>query len=313
MTRVLVTGAGGYVGSRLVADLVSARNATVRALVRKPASFVVADEQVVLDLLGDDRSIATAFAGVDTVVHLAGPNELVASAEPERALAETVLVSQRVARAAIEGGVTRILYVSTVHTYGARMVQGAVLTEDQSAEPRSIYAISRLASEHVLEVVAEQGIEVVVFRLTNSVGAPADPDVNRWSLVANDLCRQAVTTGEMRLRSPGVQWRDFLALQDAIRILSGCLAPGSLAAGTYNLALGTPHTIRELADLIQDAFEAAGWSRPPLVAPEPPPAVPGPYVVSPQRLTNAGWRAEVSLAEAVAETVRFCIEYRDQL
>jgi UDP-glucose 4-epimerase len=310
---VLVTGAGGYVGSRLVADLVSAGKATVRALVRKPTGFVVADEQVVLDLLGDDRSVAAAFAGVDTVVHLAGPNELVASAEPERALGETVLVSQRVARAAIQGGVKRILYVSTVHTYGARMVQGAVLTEEQSAEPRSIYAISRLASEHLLEVVAEQGIEVVVFRLTNSVGAPADPDVKRWSLVANDLCRQAVTTGEMRLRSPGAQWRDFLALQDAIRILSGCLAPGSLAAGTYNLALGTPHTIRDLAGLIQDAFEAAGWPRPPLVAPEPPPTVPGPYVVSPQRLTGAGWRAEVSLADAVAETVRFCIEYRDQL
>ena len=313
MTRVLVTGAAGFVGSRLVADLARDPTVSVRALLRKPASFVVANEQVVADLLGDDGSVGAAFDGIDTVVHLAGPNEVVASAEPERALAETVLATQRVARAAVDGGVRKIVYVSTVHTYGARMVDGAVLTEGQSAEPRSVYAVSRLASEHLLELVAERGLEIVVFRLTNSVGAPADPEVKRWSLVANDLCRQAVTTGEMRLRSPGVQWRDFLALGDAIRILSGCLAPGSVAPATYNLALGTSHTVRDLAGLIQDAFESEGWPRPPLIAPEPPPVTPGPYVVSPDRLAGAGWLAEMSLSDAVAETVRFCIEYRDQL
>lgn len=313
MTRVLVTGAAGYIGSRLVRDLAAAPNVTTRALVRKPASFVVADEQVVVDLLGDDASIAAALSGIDTVVHLAGPNELVASAEPERALAETVLLSLRVARAAAEAGVARILYVSTVHAYGARMVDGAVLSEDQPAEPRSVYAVSRLASEHLLEAAAEQGVEVVAFRLTNSVGAPADPEVKRWSLVANDLCRQVVTTGEMRLRSAGMQWRDFVALQDATRIIAGCVEPGSLVAGTYNLALGRSHTIRDLAGLIQDAFETEGWSRPPLFAPDPPAVASAPYVVSPGRLAAAGWRAEVPLQDAVAEIVRFCIEYRDQL
>ena len=313
MTRVLLTGASGYVGSRLAADLAADPNVTVRALLRKPSSFVVADERVEVDLLGDRESIVSAFAGVDTVVHLAGPNELIAAAEPERALAETVLASHRVARAAASNGVGRILYVSTVHAYGARMTDGATLTEDQSAEPRAVYAIARLASEHLLEAANEQGLEVVVFRLTNSVGAPAHPDVDRWSLVTNDLCRQAVSDGELRLRSAGVQWRDFVALSDVCRVLAGCLAPGTLAPGTYNLASGTPHTIRDLAGLVQEAFVAEGWPRPPLVAPDPPPDPPGPYHVSPERLAAAGWRADTPLSEAVAETVRFCLQHRDQL
>jgi UDP-glucose 4-epimerase len=282
-------------------------------LVRKPTSFVEADELVVVDLLGDHDSIAHAFAGIDTVVHLAGPNEVVAAAEPERALTETVLVSERVADAALAAGVARIVYVSTVHAYGALMVDGATLTEDHPAEPRSVYAIARLASEHLLEAVTDEGVEVVVFRLTNSVGAPAQPSVDRWSLVTNDLCRQAVTRGELHLRSAGVQWRDFIALADACRILTGCLAPGSLPSGTYNLASGTSHTIRQLVGLVQDAVVARGAPRPPLHAPDPPADLPHPYHVSAERLGAAGWHAQVPLADAVAETVRFCLEHRDQL
>jgi UDP-glucose 4-epimerase len=313
MTRVLLTGAGGYIGSRLAADLAPLPDVSVRALVRKPASFVEADEHVVVDLLGDHESIAHAFAGIDTVVHLAGPNEVVAAAEPERALTETVLVSERVADASAAAGVARIVYVSTVHAYGALMVDGANLTEDQPAEPRSVYAIARLASEHLLEAVTDRGIEVVVFRLTNSVGAPAHPDVNRWSLVTNDLCRQAVTRGELRLRSAGVQWRDFVALADACRILTGCLDPGSLPSGTYNLSSGVSHTIRQLVGLVQDAVVAEGAPRPPLHAPDPPASLPQPYHVPAGRLAAAGWQAEVPLAQAVAETVRFCFDHRDQL
>jgi UDP-glucose 4-epimerase len=187
------------------------------------------------------------------------------------------------------------------------------LTEDQPAEPRSVYAIARLASEHLLEAVTDRGIEVVVFRLTNSVGAPAHPDVDRWSLVTNDLCRQAVTRGELHLRSAGTQWRDFVALADACRILTGCLAPGSLPSGTYNLASGTSHTIRQLVGLVQDAVVAEGGRRPPLYAPDPPANLPQPYHVSAARLEAAGWHAEVPLADAVAETVRFCLDHRDQL
>ena len=313
MTRALITGAGGYIGSRLASDLAERPGVSVRALTRKPTTFVRAGEHLVVDLLGDRDSIRAAFAGIDSIVHLAGPNELIASAEPERALAETVVATERVAEAAISNGVARIVYVSTVHVYGARMVEGATLREDEPAEPRSVYAVARLASEHLLEAVADRGIEVVVFRLTNAVGAPADPGVRRWTLVANDLCRQGVCAGELRLRSAGVQWRDFVSLKDAINILAHALEPGSLAPGIYNLASGTSHTVRDLATLVQDAFVAEGLARPRLDAPDPPSERPRPYHVSPDRLAGAGWTADTTLAEAVAETVRFCISHRERL
>ena len=53
----------------------------------------------------------------------------------------------------------------------------------------------------------------MILRLTNAVGAPADPSVDRWSLVANDLCPPGRADGRLALRSAGVQWRDFVALE----------------------------------------------------------------------------------------------------
>jgi UDP-glucose 4-epimerase len=160
-----------------------------------------------------------------------------------------------------------------------------------------------------------EGTELVVFRLTNSVGAPAHPAVDRWTLVTNDLCRQGVETGELRLMSSGVQWRDFIAVEDVCSIIYEATlgGPKRLPPGTYNLASGQPSTIRDLAGLVQDAFERLTGERPPLLAPAPETARPKPYQVSVDRIRSHGLEASTTLAAAVDETARFCIEHQEEL
>jgi UDP-glucose 4-epimerase len=195
------------------------------------------------------------------------------------------------------------------------MSEGAVLTEDLRPEPRSSYAISRLASEHVAATLSASTGDVVVLRLSNAVGAPVDPSVDRWTLVANDLCRQGVVTGSLELRSSGVQYRDFIPLADVHRIIAGACQtePPVLPAGTYNMASGRPTTVRRLAELVQEAFERATGTRPELRAPEPGPSRPEPYHVSVELAANHGLRSQTSLEEAIEETVRFCVQHREAL
>jgi UDP-glucose 4-epimerase len=259
--------------------------------------------------------VAAAFEGADTVVHLAGENEVVAAREPAATLASTVLATEHVVEYAAAAGVKRLIYMSTVHVYGERMIDDATLTEDLRPEPRSIYAISRLASEHLTASLARRGADVVVFRLTNSVGAPTHPAVDRWTLVNNDLCRQAATAGRLELLSSGVQWRDFVALRDVRSVIAAAcrFEDPVLPAGRYNLGSGRPTTVRQLAELIQDAFERCTGERPELQAPEPGPDRPRPYHVSVERLASHGLRAATPLEEAVEETVRFCIEHKEAL
>ena len=197
----------------------------MRALTRAPAIPIERGECVTGDLLVEGV-LGHVFEGADTVVHLAGPNEVRAAADPEGTICDVAAGALRVAKAANVAGVRQIVYLSTVHVYGARLRPGSEVDEDTPCEPRAAYTIARLAAEQVLAGYSDAA--VVVLRLTNSVGAPGGVDVDRWSLVANDLCRQAATTGRLVLRSDGTQWRDFVALSDVCdvvsRIASACRA-----------------------------------------------------------------------------------------
>jgi UDP-glucose 4-epimerase len=189
---------------------------------------------------------------------------------------------------------------------------GATLTEDLRPEPRAAYSIARLASEHVAAALAGEGTDVVVLRLTNSLGAPAHPAIDRWTLVANDLCRQGALTGRLELRSSGMQWRDFVALRD-VRAFVSAACGSAVAPGTYNLGTGKPMTVRDLATLVQDAFERETGERPGLTAPQPQGERPEPYLVSVERAAAQGLRAGTPVSDAIDETVRFCIEHREAL
>jgi UDP-glucose 4-epimerase len=302
---VVVTGAGGYLGGRVVEHLACAGERRVLASSRRPAPWLPAPVEV-MDLTDQRASVADLVAGASAVVHLAGSNETHAADDPDQALADTVAAARRVVEACEAAAVSRVIYVSTVHVYGDALAPGATVTEDARPEPRSAYAAARFEVELLMGAAA---VDAVVLRLTNGVGRPVAPQVDRWSLVANDLCRQAAAVGRLRLRTDGMQWRDFIALADVCRVVAAAVEPALVTAGTYNLGSGKPLTIRDLAELVKDAAEAATGLRPPLLSPAPSAPPDRPYLVATERLDALGLTATVPLEAAIDETLRFCLEH----
>ena len=91
-------------------------------------------------------------------------------------------------------------------------------------------------------------------RLSNGFGAPINTDVNRWSLIVNDLCRQAVTTGKLVLRTSGVQKRDFITLTDVSRAVWHLLNLSCHRCGDGLFNLGGEYCLKiiEMAEMISN-------------------------------------------------------------
>lgn len=300
---IAVTGAGGYLGGRLISAL-HASGAEVRAVARRSVPWLPVPTMVHDLAVAEIDRLAGAFDGCEAVVHLAGANEVEAERDVDGAMAATMAAGRRAAVAASLAGVDRFVVLSTTHVYGAAATPGVTLDARTVPLPRHPYAVARLAVEHLAASVGPP--HLVVLRLTNAVGAPADPRVERWSLVANDLCRQAAEGSELRLRTSGHQWRDFVALTDVIAAIDAA-ARGGIPAGTYDLGSGTPTRVLDLATTIAEvATEVIGRpttvSAPPQEGPSP-----APTSIDVTPLADLGVRPMIPLRDAVRETLLACL------
>lgn len=257
MTRtVLITGARGYLGGRLVLGLADDPETqivgTTRGEPAPPAGWPAACPFIRLDPLTQEvAAIAAALRGVDTIIHLAAANEIVSGADPVEALMSTGIAGLKLLRAAQSAGCSRFILLSTIHVYGSPL-QGRI-TETDLPKPLHPYAIAhRTAEDFVLAAHARREIEGVVLRLSNGIGAPAWPTVDRWTLIGNDLCRQAVETGRVVLRSSGLQWRDFIMLGDFVEAVRHMIAldPERLGDGLFNLGGRLPLRMLDVARVV---------------------------------------------------------------
>lgn len=252
MSKVLVSGASGYIGGRLLAHLTDA-GFSVRGGSRGERSGKGVD-WVLTDYESRD-SLVRACEGCDTVVHLASLNEVDCARSPEAATIVNTLYTQRLADAAAAAGVRRFLYLSTVHVYGSPLL--GTIREDTPTRPSHPYSISHKAAEDYLAwSVPGSGVGTVVLRLTNSFGYPESRDVNRWMLVANDAAKQAAAGGRIVLRSSGTQLRDFIPLGDVCDAVEFFvrMEPVPSAFDVFNLGGGRTASVLDLVSLVAAAY-----------------------------------------------------------
>lgn len=165
---VLVTGATGFVGKALCAQL-ARLGFTVRAAVRTSGSArtILADE-VVVGEMGALTDWAAALAGVSAVVHLAARVHVM-DEQASDPLAEfrrvNVQGTLRLAQQATAAGVQRFVYISSIKALGEATLAGQPFTEESPAQPTDAYGISKLEAEQDLrEWAAHSGLEVVIIR-----------------------------------------------------------------------------------------------------------------------------------------------------
>jgi GDP-D-mannose 3',5'-epimerase len=257
--RILVTGAGGFIGSHLVHAL-KEQGAWVRGIdMHEPYfSASVADEFSIADLR-DARNFNTLLDDIDVVYAFAadigGMGHI--SKDEFTILKNNTLIDIDTLSAVAESSVRRVIYASSACVYPSSLQsdQEAIPLREADAwpaDPDGAYGFEKLATEVALNHLArEKGVSVVCARLHNVYG-PMGTYTGGREKVPAAICRKVATANEgdaLEVWGDGRQVRSFCYISDCVRALT-LLLDGDFE-GSVNIGSEDAVTIDQLASLVQ--------------------------------------------------------------
>ena len=297
--RVLVTGAGGYIGTSLVPMLLE-RGYRVRAVDRFFFGRELLPSDDRLELVQEDsrRLNERHFEDVDAVIDL-----VAVSNDPSGELFQQAtwqINHESRVRTAImsrNAGVKRYLLPSSCSIYGFQE-QGVVCDETCPINPLTTYALANRAAEEGVLGLADDDFNVIVLRQATVFGY--SPRM-RFDLAINGMTYGAWTTGKLPLLRDGTQWRPMVHVRDTASAQIFMLtAPAEKVNGQiFNIgSKENVYQLKPLAEIVRDTIIARGrnveieWYGDPDHRS---------YNVSFDKIESLGWKAKLGAAEAVLE------------
>ncbi len=309
---VVVTGAGGFLGGRLVARLAATPCHLVRVSRSTLAPLDPRHPATTVDVIGDVRDAAIwarVVGGADVVVHFAAQTSAaVADENPALDFDANVTPMSHLLRACRRLRCSpTILFAGTVTQAG---VQARLpVDEDATDVPVTAYDQHKLMAERELERAVSAGVVPgVTLRLPNIYG-PGSADTSRDRDVLNRMIQAALRGETLKVFGSGDYLRDYLFVDDAVDafLVAGAHA-GQISGRHFVIGSGSGVTIRDAFELIAVRVEARTGRRVPVVRAEPGRPLTGieqrSFVANPARFIAAtGWQRAWTLCDGIDRTI----------
>ncbi len=252
---VMITGGAGYVGSRLVPQLLAdGHKVTVLDLYLYGDVFKdLPDRSNLTEVKGDIRNIADvkrALQGCNAVIHLACiSNDPSFDLDPDLGKSINFDCFQPMVRAAKEIGVERFIYASSSSVYGIKEEEN--VTENLSLQPLTDYSKFKAMCEEVLDAEATADFTVLTIRPATVCGYGRRL---RLDLSVNILTNHAITNRKIRVFG-GSQKRPNIHIDDMVDVYRLALRSDAKAIhrGIYNAGYEN-HTIMQIAEMVRDTI-----------------------------------------------------------
>ena len=259
MSRILVTGGAGFIGSHLV-DRLLADGSSVTVLDNFSTGSrenVPGEATLVEGDVGNRALVAEVVAdgGFDAVLHIAGQASIRLSfAEPEVDLRTNVVGTVNVLRACVEAGVPRLVNASSMTAYGEPDV--IPTSETVACVPVSYYGVTKYAAEryaHVTGARPDVDLAVTSLRMFNVYG-PRQSIGNPYQGVLAIFIGNVLRGEPITIHGDGTQTRDFVFVEDVVDAWLRVLVTRETEATVLNVGSGVETSVNELADAVLAAF-----------------------------------------------------------
>jgi len=253
MSKAVVTGGAGFIGSHIV-DALAARGDEVHIIdnyaggkredrINPKATYHELD-------IRDTANVAEVMRGASYVFHEAALPRVQFSIEnPIETFAVNVDGTVSVLKAANDAGVKRLVYAASSSAYGDQMTMP--LNEDLPAQPKSPYGLQKYIGELSCRLWSEvYGLSTVSLRYFNVYGPRFDPN-GAYALVIGKFLTQHAKGEQLTITGDGTQTRDFTHISDIVR--ANLLAAESSNVGkgeVINIGAGNNASVNAVAALI---------------------------------------------------------------
>lgn len=250
--RFLITGGAGFLGTAL-ANYLSRQGHTVRVLDDLSAGDNLRLDPAVNFTRGDVEDkpkVWRLLDKIDCVYHLAArvsvPESVLYPREYNRTnVSGTVALMEALRDAQIK----RVVLTSSGAVYGEQKVDG--VHEKLLPNPTSPYAASKLAAESYVRTIGELwGIETVTLRIFNTYG-PGQAIPPTHPPVIPQFMRQILEGGSLVIHGNGEQRRDFIYLDDVVKVLANAATVKGINRQIINIGTGIGTTINELIKILE--------------------------------------------------------------
>tara|TARA_R100001079_G_scaffold49865_1_gene25419 strand:+ start:801 stop:1706 length:906 start_codon:yes stop_codon:yes gene_type:complete len=257
MSKALVTGGCGFIGSNLVDKLIdlfdeivvidnlsSETNEKFYYAKNKKVSYYKRD-------ICDYENTRILYDGVDVVFHLAAESRIQPTLKNPILAAKTNTVGTcTVLQCSNEAGVKRVIYSSTSSGYGLK--NSIPLDEEMEDDCLNPYSVTKVAGEKLCKMYYDiYGLETIVFRYFNVYGE-RHPIKGQYAPVIGIFIRQKNDGEQLTVVGDGEKTRDFTHVYDIVEgnILAADLKNKKPVGQLINLGTGTNHSILKVAELV---------------------------------------------------------------